>query len=324
MWSEDLGALLIYSSITMKKIIFLLTAMCFMVVSCTKEKTDYEAEIDAEVIEHNEFKEAYTINSNGYKISIEALNGTFYRGYNDIRMKITNGQTGAKANATTVTLLPIMSSANGDRASCPHRYDLVYEQDEDCFSGYSVFIDASSPESSWELYISFTIANQTYTVKQSISVGEQTNKNLNMTTCMGKDGEEYYIALVSPQKPKVGKNGLIAGIYRYNRPTNPPSGEFPDASQFSYTEVSGFTLQLDPRMPEPSMGNHSSPNNKDLTQQDDGLYHGIVNYTMTGNWTLNFILLNQHGQILKGTVVPETRTPGVEGVKSELHIDILF
>lgn len=308
----------------MKKTILFLTSLCFVALSCTKEKTDYEAEIDTEVTEHHEFKEAYAIHSDGYKISIEALNGTLYKGYNEIRLKITNSQTGGEANATAVTFLPIMANANGDDVSCPHRYDLIYRQGESYFSGYAVFTDESGTERTWELYISFTIAGQTHTAKQDISVQEQTNKNLNMTTFTGKDDQQYYIALVSPQKPKVGENKLVAGIYRYNKPTNPPSGDFPDASQFSYTEVSGFTLQLDPRMPEPSMGNHSSPNNKDLTQQDDGLYHGVVNYTMTGNWTLNFILLNQQGQILKGTVVPTDFTPGVEGVKSELHIDILF
>jgi len=77
-------------------------------------------------------------------------------------------------------------------------------------------------------------------------------------------------------------------------------------------------------MPEPSMGNHTSPNNVDLTRHDDGLYYGVVNYTMTGNWTLNFILVNQNGFIVKGTEVPTTFTPGVQGVKSELFIDILF
>jgi len=323
-WPENRDGFTTHLLITMKKIILFLTVLCFVVVSCTKEKTDYEAEIDTEVTEHHEFKEVYAINSDGYKISIEALNGTFYKGYNEIRLKITGSQTGAEADATAVTFLPIMSNANGDRTSCPHRYDLVYRQDESYFSGYSVFTDESGAERTWELYISFTIAGQTHTVKQNISVSEQTNQNLNMTTFTGKDEQQYFIALVSPQKPKVGENELVAGIYRYNRPTNPPSGDFPDASQFSYTEVSGFTLQLDPRMPEPSMGNHSSPNNKDLTQQNDGLYHGVVNYTMTGNWTLNFILLNQQGQILKGTVVSTDFTPGVEGVKSELHIDILF
>lgn len=308
----------------MKKILFFLTAVCFAVLSCTKEKTDYEAEIGTVVTEYDEFKEAVAIHSGSYDISIEALNGTFYKGYNEIRLKITNSQTNENADASAVTFLPIRTNTDGNNVSCPHRYDLVYRPEDNCFSGYSVFTGESNADGSWELYVSFTIAGQTHTARQNIAVQEQTNKNLNMTAFTGKDDEQYFIALVSPQRPKVGENELLAGIYKFAKPINPPSGNFPDASQFSYTQVSGYTLQLDPRMPEPSMGNHSSPNNKDLTQQGDGLYHGLVNYTMTGNWTLNFIMLNQQGQILQGTVVPDDFTPGVEGVKSELHIDILF
>lgn len=306
----------------MNKIIFLLAAMCVAVVSCTKEKTDYEAEIGTIVTEHDEFKVASTTDSDGYKISIEALNGTFYKGYNEIRLKITNSQTKEKVDVSAVTFLPIMTNAEGSKISCPHRYNL--QEKDRYFSGYAVFADESHVNKSWELYISFTIANQRYTVKQAVTVQEQSNKNLNMTAFRGMDDEQYFIALVSPQKPKIAENELVAGIYKLNKATNPPSGGFPDPSQFSYTEVSGYTLKLDPRMPEPSMGNHSSPNNKDLTQQSDGLYHGLVNYTMTGNWTLNFILLNENGRILKGTKVPEDFTPGVEGAKSELYIDILF
>jgi len=308
----------------MKRTIFFL-AVCCAVMSCTKDKTDYEAEIDTIVTEHNEFKEAFAINSEEYKISIEALNGTFYKGYNEIRLKITNTLTNAKVNASAVTFLPIITQADGSTISCPHRYNLQYMSDDSYFSGYSVFTAESNTNESWQLYISFTVSNQTYTVKLPVTVQEQPNKNLNMTTFTGADNEQYFIALISPQKPNVAENELIAGIYKFNKPTNsPPPGTFPDPSQFSYNEVSGYTLLLDPRMPEPSMGNHSSPNNKNLTQQSDGLYHGVVNYTMTGNWTLNLIMLNENGQILKGTKVPGDFTPGVEGAKSELYIDILF
>ena len=308
----------------MKKAIFFLIPVCLSVMSCTKEKTDYEAEINMVVTEHYEFKEAAAINIDDYHISIEALNGTFYKGYNEIRLKISGANTNENINAPAVTFLPVMTNADGSRASCPHRYNLVYNADDKYFPGYAVFTGESGTNETWELYISFTINNQSHSVKQAITVQEQTNKNLNMTTFTGKDSEQYFIALVAPQKPKVAENELVAGIYKFNEPTSPPSGSFPDPSQFSYSEVSDYTLQLDPRMPEPSMGNHSSINNKDLTQQNDGLYHGVVNYTMTGNWTLNFVMLNQNGKILKGTEVPTDFTPGVEGVKSELYIDILF
>lgn len=308
----------------MKKILFFLTVVCFAASSCTKEKTDYEATIDAAVTEYAEFEEAARIHSGAYDIRMEALNGTLYKGYNDIRITITDSQTNEKADVSAVTFLPVKTNGDGENSSCPHRYELVYEPDSNYFSGYSVFTSESSADETWTLYLRFTVANQAHAVKYPITVQEQKNKNLNMTAFTGKDDEQYIIALVAPQRPKVAENELVAGIYRLNKPTSPPSGDFPDPAQFTYTEVSGYTLMLDPRMPEPSMGNHSSPNNRDLTQQSDGLYHGVVNYTMTGNWTLNLIMLNQNGRILKGTAVPTDFTPGVEGAKSELYIDVLF
>lgn len=308
----------------MKKIIFLITAICIAVISCTKPKTNYTSEIDGIITESGEFKEATGIISNGYKISIEALSGTFYKGYNEIRLRVTDAQTKQPVNVSGARFLPIMTGSDDGKTSCPYRYELAYKSSEKYFSGYAVFTTESAAGKSWELYLSFTVNNQTYQVKQHISVEPQTNKNLNMTVFTGIDDEQYVIALISPQKPKVAENKLVAGIYKYNKPSGTPAGNFPDPAQFSYTEVGNYKLLLDPRMPGPSMGNHSSPNNKDLTQQGDGLYHGVVNYTMTGNWTLNFIMLNHSGSIIKGTEVPKDFTPGKEGVKSELHIDILF
>lgn len=216
-----------------------------------------------------------------------------------------------------------MSNSDASKSSCPHEFNLEFDATNKYYNGYSVFTTESSVTASWKLYVSFKVENQIYTVEKEITIEKQSNKNLNMTSFTGKDGEQYYIALIAPQKPTVSENKLVAGIYKYNKPTN-AAGTFPDASQFSYSKINGYTLKLDPRMPEPSMGNHSSPNNQDLTQQNDGLYHGVVNYTMTGNWTLNLILMNQNGLILKGTVVPTDFTPGIEGVKSELFIDTLF
>jgi hypothetical protein len=207
-----------------------------------------------------------------------------------------------------------MTKADGSKTSCPYQYTPDYKPDGKYYSGYSVFTDKSNTTTNWKLYLSFMLNQKTYTFSKDITVNEQSNKNLNMTSFTGNDGEQYYIALISPQKPKVAENKLVAGIYKYNKPAV-STGNFPDPSQFSYSEVKGYTLQLDPRMPEPSMGNHSSPNNKDLIQENDGLYHGIVNYTMTGNWTLNFIMLNENGKIIKGTKVSTDFTPGVPGLK---------
>ncbi|WP_417940896.1 hypothetical protein [Flavobacterium sp. RS13.1] len=307
----------------MKSFKFLVIALFCVITCCTIDKTDYQVETGSEVPEYYEFKEAVSLSSGNYKISIEALNGTFYKGYNELHLKITNSQTNQDISSSEVTFLPILSSTDGNKTSCPHNYNLQYDAANKYYAGYCVFTSESDVANSWKLYLSFTADSQKYDITKDISVEKQSNKNLNMTTFTAKDDQQYVIALVSPQKPTVSENQLTAGIYKYNKPTA-PAGVFPDPSQYSYSEVSGYTLKLDPRMPEPSMGNHSSPNNQDLTQQNDGLYHGVVNYTMTGNWTLNLIMINQNGLILKGTVVPTDFTPGVEGVKSELYIDTLF
>lgn len=302
---------------------FVIAIFLAVTSSCTLDKTDFEAEINRDVTEYIEFKEVTSFNSDNYKISIEALNGTFYKGYNEIRLTINNTQTNQALNNSEVTFLPILTDSDNIKTSCPHRDHLVYNAEEQFYSGYVVFTSISNPMENWNLYISFTDNSQTHTVNKLVTVQNQTNMNLNMTSFTGNDEERYFITLVAPQKPKVAENELVTGIYRYNQPSE-PAGTFPDPSQFSYAEVENYKLLLDPRMPEPSMGNHSSPNNVDLTQQADGLYHGVVNYTMNGNWTLNFILLNQSGEVIKGTEVPTDFTPGIEGVKSELHIDILF
>ncbi|WP_409149787.1 hypothetical protein [Sphingobacterium sp. BS-2] len=307
----------------MQKIIVIIS-LCLLFISCTKEKTDYEAEIGTEQPGQLEFKEAYSFEKNGLKVSVQALNGTLTKGYNELRLKVYNKDNNAEINSAALGFLPILNDAQGNQVSCPHRYQLVYNTAEKFYAAYAVFTELSSNENKWDLYLRLKVGNQEVLIKEPIMVKEQTNKNLNMVSFFGNDDEQYFIALLGPRAPKVAENNLQAGIYKYNKPSTPANGTFPDPTQFNYSEVKGFTLKLDPRMPEPSMGNHSSPNNKDLVQGEDGFYHGVVNYTMTGNWTLNFIFMNQNGKILKGTEVPKDFTPGVEGKKSELFIDILF
>lgn len=302
---------------------FVVTVFTVLMTSCTLDKTDFESELNRDVTEYTTFKEVGVFHNTSYKISIEALNGTLYQGYNEIRIKVLNEQNGSNLGDTQVTLLPIFTNTDNSASSGPHQYQLTYNAKEQYYSGYIVFPNVSTSTSSWNLYIGFKDDNKGYQIKPLVVVQQQTNKNLNMTSFTGNDGSLYYIALVAPQKPKVAENKLVAGIYKHT-PSGASDESIPSPNQYSYTEVQNYTLMLDPRMPEPSMGNHSSPNNVDLTLQTNGLYEGVVNYTMTGKWTLNFILKDATGNIVKGTQVPTDFTPGQEGVKSELHLDILF
>jgi hypothetical protein len=120
------------------------------------------------------------------------------------------------------------------------------------------------------------------------------------------DGSEkrYVVTLVEPQKPKVGINDIAVYVH-----------ERIDAN--TYNPVENFTLKLDPRMP--SMENHSSPSNADLTWDAAGkIYRGKVNFSMTGYWTLNLILQDVAGNILYGNPVTD-ETPA-----SSLYFEVEF
>ncbi|MFM9401995.1 hypothetical protein [Myroides odoratimimus] len=297
------------------RILTWIVVLFLFTTACTIDKTDYESESNITNPEHNEFKEVVSIQKDNYTISLEALNGHLYKGYNEVRLKIADATTKQVVENAKVTFLPIYTTPEGKIESCPNQYDMMYDKGEKVYKGFSVFTQENT-QGDWKVEIAFKDKNQSVTASQLVFVEKQNNKNLNMTSFRGIDNEDYIIALIAPIKPKVAENELVAGIYKLNA----ENSSLKDA----YTVVDNYTLLLDPRMPEPSMGNHSSPNNKDLVQREDKFYYGVVNYTMTGNWTLNFIMLNQHGRILKGTNVPSDFTPGVEGKKSELHIDTLF
>ena len=301
-----------------------LFVLCHVLFSCTKEKTNYNKELEPGDISNQEVKVAYKLNIGDYEVSIKTRSGKLHLGYNKIYIELTNRFTGERAPLDAFQFSAVMNHSSGQKAAAPYRFDLGEQVEEGPYAGYVVFPDQSSADVAWTLYMQISIYDQTYALEQEVQVEAQENKNLNMTTFIGEDDDVYCVALIAPQQPIVGENELITGIYRYTSFSNISTEYNPGEVEYAFLEAKGYTLKLDPRMPDPSMGNHSSPNNKDLAQRDDGLYYGQVNYTMTGNWTLNFILLNGQGQVVKGEDVPTDFTPGVEGVKSTLHLDILF
>jgi hypothetical protein len=134
--------------------------------------------------------------------------------------------------------------------------------------------------------------------------GKTERKVIQSLVAIDGSNKRYIVTLVEPQKPKVGSNDITACIH-----------ERIDAN--TYNPVENFTLKLDPRMP--SMENHSSPNNVDLTYDSTGkIYKGKVNFSMTGYWKLNLILLNDRGETLYGNPV------SAETEASSLYFEVEF
>jgi hypothetical protein len=128
-------------------------------------------------------------------------------------------------------------------------------------------------------------------------------------TFVAVDGSEkrYTVTLAEPLHPKVGVNDITAYVHESKSP--------------EYPEIGDLVLKLDPRMP--SMENHSSPNNVDLTWNAiEKIYRGKVNFSMTGYWKLNFILQDAAGNTIYGNPVAQQREAGAEA--SSLFFEVEF
>ena len=297
--------------------IYILIFIAIGLSSCTVEKTPFGNRLH--FTSRGEQREVGYFKENKHLISIEAPDGEFLRGYNKISVKISTPNN--EDVITDVTFRPSYTDKEGRKITIPYSYNLIKSMKDNSFHGFVVFntpkkysvLNATHTgiKTPWNIEITYKVNGTAYSIQNTLNVLDTRNPNLNMTQFQGRDGKKYMIALTAPEIPKVALNDLSAGIWVQQ----------PDST---YTVANNYLLELDPRMPGEDMGNHSSPDNQDLTQGADGFYHGKVNYTMSGYWTLNFILKDTQKRVIKGTEVPDTVKMGVFGEQSELHIDILF
>ncbi|MDR1877440.1 MAG: hypothetical protein LBQ84_07435 [Flavobacteriaceae bacterium] len=165
---------------------------------------------------------------------------------------------------------------------------------------YSFLMYSGQGSGIWYYDIQYTIGNVTGNITDAVidvknafrSDGVTDRKVVQSLVAIDGSEKRYVVSLVEPLNPKVGANQISAYVH-----------ERIDAD--TYLPVENFTLKIDPRMP--SMGNHSSLNNVDLTWDAANRIHkGTVNFSMTGYWKLNFILLNEEGETLYGNPVTES------------------
>jgi hypothetical protein len=215
--------------------------------------------------------------------------GMLALGYNNMTLRITDKATDEYVENAVINWMPMMHMMMMSH-SCPKSDVAKVINKKTIYSGYIIFQMPENEEEGWDLTINYSIEGVEYEVDGDISV-PQSHKQV-VTVFTGADEVKYILALVEPQNPEVKLNTMVAGLYKME-------------SLLSFPVVKNYTIKLDPRMP--SMGNHSSPNNQDLTY--DGtffMYEGVLSLTMTGYWKLNLMLYNSNEELLKGEEVTET------------------
>ena len=269
--------------------------IAFAFASCSKtEDTTTVNELDG----ITKFKEI--VNAT-HTIELYAHMGYLEQGFNEVSLRIKDNATGEYVKNAAVSWLPLMHMTMMTH-SCPKSEVEKVTTAGTLYEGNIVFQMAQNTTEYWDLKIDYTINGANYTATSVIDVPASAKQRV--TTFTGSDDVKYILAYVEPHHPKVALNDITVAVYKME-------------SMMSFPIVDNYKVKIDPRMP--SMGNHGSPNNVDLTQSVvDQLYHGKLSLTMTGLWKINLQLLNASDVVLKG----ETVTDAVPA--SSIYFEIEF
>lgn len=231
------------------------------------------------------FKE---ISNTTHTIELYTHAGFLQQGYNEINIRIKEKSTNEYVKNAVITSTPVMHMAMMSHSG-PHSEVSKTLGAATLYEGYVVFQMAQNATEYWDLKIDYTINGTNYTITTVIDVPASAKQRV--TTFTGTDGAKYIIAYAEPHHPKVGINDIAVAVFKMQDLMNFPV-------------VNNHKVKIDPRMP--SMGNHGSPNNVDLTQSASELfYHGKLSLTMTGLWKINLQLLNASDVVLKGETVSD-------------------
>ncbi len=227
--------------------------------------------------------------------------GNFKTGYNAISIRVMDNATKNFVENASLSWMPMMKMPTMDHSSPKSAISKAVGK-ATVYDGFIIYQMANLDGSGWSLKIDYTINGVDYTASSAIVVMQ--NDNQNVTSFMGTDGTKYVLALIEPKSPKIAVNKMKVGLFKMQ-------------TMMSFPSVPDYKITLDPRMP--GMGNHSSPNNKDLTYNAaDQMYDGDLSLTMSGYWVLNLKVLNSAGDILKGEAITE------EHPKSSLYLELDF
>jgi hypothetical protein len=261
-------------------------------VSCSKsDDTKTPNELDG-------LQLATTLNNSTHKIELYTANGKLQTGYNAVYLQVKN-LDGSLVNNATISWKPVMTMMSMSH-SCPFSGIAKKQNAQSTYGGYIVFQMAGSDTEYWELSIDYTINGTAYTAKNKIQVTAAPKRNVE--SFLGSDNNRYVLALVEPANPRVAINDMKVLLYKME-------------SMMSFSIADNYKIKIDPRMP--GMGNHSSPNNEDLTQNADKMYQGKLSLTMTGYWKINLQLADAAQTIIKGE--PVTASNDTSSIYFELE-----
>lgn len=277
----------------MKLKLYISIILAGILFSCSKEEVAQDPMTDYNLLEN--------ISLNGYNLELYSTHQDWTLGYNKVYFKVKDSEGNTLANPD-ISWTPVMHMTSKTH-SCP--VSTVSSSEYDGIqSGFVIFQMPSNDSEYWDISFNLTINGSSMSVTKEVTVNLPADNRKRVTVFMDSNEKKYVLALVEPSEPKIAVNDIHMKLYTME-------------TMMSFAVVPDGNILLDPRMP--SMDNHSSPNNEDLTYNSQTQnYEGKLSLTMSGYWKLNLMAYDAGGTLIKGSEVTE------ENPSSNLYLELEF
>ncbi len=228
------------------------------------------------------------LKANGHDIEIYADQDQFTIGYNELFIRIKVEASETYVSDAAISWMPAMNMTQMMH-SCP-KSEVSKTENASVYKGFVIFQMPGNADEYWELGLEYSVNGQTFNATKRIEVKTPVDGKKTVNSFIGSDDSRYIVAMM-PFEPEVKVNDFSARVFKME-------------DMMSFPLVENYKITIDPRMP--GMGNHSSPNNVDLTYDPTSkMYKGKLSLTMTGYWKINLQLMNAADEVLKGENVTE-------------------
>ena len=277
-----------------KHIFFLIIASVLLLTSCGKE----EVKVTTSVDEAAGLYKVDSLKNGGYTFYIfKKDTGYFKVGYNETYIQLKNNTTGKYIEDANLSWKALMHMADMSH-SCPYSDINKVPNTKTLYKGHLIFIMGSDDMDYWEITYNYVNGADTLAKVTNLPYVVNPTGRLRYKRFLGSDAAYYYAVLVNPTESnvQVGSNDITAYLYKQK-------------DLYTFNQVKNYSIEIDPRMPDPSMGNHTSPYNVNLKYDTSaGLYKGKLNLTMTGFWKINLVVKDSLNNVIKGDSIKGTTT----------------
>ena len=199
-------------------------------------------------------------------------------GYVELRVKLIEIATDQHLHDARVEIHPLMQmEVDGSTMmhGAPSEYPAVHDHEDGSYLKPVVFPMAGT----WQLEVKYQHDER----EGNLSFAAEVHQGDRLKSLTGTDDQSYFVALITPHYPSVGKENLELAVW-----TRESMRDFPLANDLS--------IEIDPYMPAM---NHGAPGNEQPVLTDNGHYRGKVNFMMSGEWRINLKLVKSESILIE-------------------------